>query len=257
MLEVLNLQQFAIVYVLLILILVIMKKCQINQSKLVVIASLRMSVQLALAGLILTYLFDHPHPLLTIAYLVVMVGFSLHMVLAKHRDLNPKFKLIISVSLVITGMFTLAFYILAVLGEDFLNPQLTIPLSGMIMGNAVSGVALGMKTFKENLLTQRAKIDTLINMGVTPQKILLPLINQAIETATLPTILTMTSMGIIKLPGMMTGQMIAGTLPMTAILYQISILIAIAAVTCLSVFCALYFGYQTLWNERHQLEIGP
>ena len=177
------------------------------------------------------------------------------MILSKYKDLNKKFKIIISFSLATTGIAVLAFYIIAVLGDNFFNPQLAIPLSGMIMGNAVSGVALGMKTFKENLSTRRNQIDTLINMGVTPQKTLLPLINQAIETATLPTIITMTSMGIIKLPGMMTGQMIAGAMPMTAILYQISVIIAIAAVTCLSVFCSLYFGYKTLWNERYQLEI--
>ena len=253
--EMLTIGQFAIVYVLLIVILAIMKKCNIDQSKLVIIASVRMTVQLALAGVILTYIFDHPHPIFTVIYLLVITGFGVHMNLSKHKDLNKKFKIIISFSLAITGMAVLAFYIIAVLGDNFFNPQLAIPLSGMIMGNAVSGVALGMKTFKENLRAKRNQIDTLINMGVTPQKTLLPLINQAIETATLPTIITMTSMGIIKLPGMMTGQMIAGAMPMTAILYQISVIIAIAAVTCLSVFCSLYFGYQTLWNERNQLEI--
>jgi len=255
MAEILNIQQFAVVYILLVIILVIMKKCKINQSKLVIVASLRMTVQLALAGLILTYIFDNPHPLFTVAYLIVITGFSINMILSKHKTLNKKFKLIISISLATTGMAILAFYIIAVLGDNFFNPQLAIPLSGMIMGNAVSGVALGMKTFKENLSTKRNQIDTLINMGVTPQKTLLPLINQAIETATLPTIITMTSMGIIKLPGMMTGQMIAGAVPMTAILYQISVIIAIAAVTCLSVFCSLYIGYKTLWNSRNQLEV--
>ena len=253
--EILDLYQFAIVYVLLIVILVIMKKCNINQSKLVIVASLRMTVQLALAGIILTYIFENPHPLLTVAYLVIITGFSIHLVLSKLKALNKKFKIIISVSLATTGIMILAFYIIAVLGDNFFNPQLAIPLSGMIMGNAVSGVALGMKTFKENLKSKRNQIDTLVNMGVTPQKTLLPLINQAIETATLPTIITMTSMGIIKLPGMMTGQMLAGAMPITAILYQISVIIAIAAVTCLSVFCSLYFGYKTLWNDRHQLLI--
>jgi putative ABC transport system permease protein len=63
----------------------------------------------------------------------------------------------------------------------------------------------------------------------------------------------MIGMGIISLPGMMTGQILSGTLPMTAILYQIAIIIAICAVTCLSVFCSLYFGYKTLYNKRRQI----
>ena len=254
-LEELNILQFSLVYLLLIVILIIMKKCKINQSKLVIVASIRMTLQLFLAGLILTYIFDNPHPLFTVLYLVVMTGFSIHMILPKHKDLNRKFKIIISSSLAVCGISILAFYIIVVLGENFFNPQYTIPLSGMIVGNAVGGIALGLKSLKENLSAQRAKIDTLINMGVTPQKTLLPIVNQAIETATLPTIITMISMGIIKLPGMMTGQMLAGAVPMTAILYQISVIIAIAVVTCLTVFCSLYFGYKTLWNERNQLKI--
>ena len=253
--DTLNLIQFSLVYLLLLIILVVMKKCRIHQSKLVLVASFRMTAQLFLAGLILTYIFDHPHPLFTMLYLGVITGFSIHTVLSKHKDLNKKFKRIISLSLVVCGISILAFYIIVVLGQSFFDPKYAIPLSGMIVGNVVGGIVLGLKNLKENLSTQRAKIDTLMNMGVTPQKALLPLINRAIETATLPTIITMTSMGIIKLPGMMAGQILAGALPMTAILYQISVLIAIAAATCLAVFCSLYFGYKTLWNERNQLQI--
>jgi len=251
----LDLGQFAIVYVLLLIVLAVMKKCKIDQSKLVIVASLRMTAQLFLAGFILTYIFENPHPLFTMAYVIAIAGFGYHTILSKNKHLNPRFKAIIGLSLAICGLGILAFYILAVLQQNFFNPQFTIPLSGTIMGNAVGGLVLGLKAFNESIKTQRNKIDTLINMGVTPQKTLLPIINQAIETAILPTIITMISMGIIKLPGMMTGQMLAGTMPMTAILYQISVIIAIAAVTSLSVFCALYFGYKTLYNERNQLLI--
>ena len=62
-------------------------------------------------------------------------------------------------------------------------------------------------------------------------------------------------MGIISLPGMMTGQILSGTLPSTAILYQIAIMIAITTVTCLSVFCTLYFGHRTLYNDKNQISI--
>ncbi|HPZ52781.1 MAG TPA: ABC transporter permease, partial [Clostridia bacterium] len=62
----------------------------------------------------------------------------------------------------------------------------------------------------------------------------------------------MVGMGIVSLPGMMTGQILSGTMPTTAILYQISIMIAICTVVCLSVFGSLYLGYRTLYNERNQ-----
>jgi putative ABC transport system permease protein len=122
----------------------------------------------------------------------------------------------------------------------------------MIMGNAMTGVSLGLKVFNESIAAQRNRIEALLNMGVTPKRILLPFVNQALETALLPTINQMVGMGIIALPGMMTGQIRSGTLPMTAILYQIAIIIAICAVTCLAVFCTLYFGYRTLYNRRGQ-----
>ena len=251
----LELGQFAIVYVLLLIVLAVMKKCKIDQSKLVIIASLRMTGQLFLAGFILTYIFENPHPLFTAAYVVAIIGFGYHTILSKNKQLNGRFKVIIGMSLALCGISILAFYTTIVLRQNFFHPQFTIPLSGTIIGNAVGGLVLGLKAFNDNIKSQRNKIDTLINMGVTPEKTLLPLINQSIETAILPTIITMISMGIIKLPGMMTGQMLAGTMPMTAILYQISVIIAIAAVTSLSVFSALYFGYKTLYNERNQLLI--
>ena len=95
-------------------------------------------------------------------------------------------------------------------------------------------------------------MESLLHLGLTPQKILLPMVNQALETALLPTLNSMLGMGIVSLPGMMTGQILSGTLPTTAILYQISIMIAICAVVCLSVFGSLYFGYKTLYNSRNQ-----
>lgn len=251
----LNLGQFAIVYLLLIIVLAVMKKAKINQSKMVFVASFRMTAQLFLAGFVLTYIFENPHPLFTTAYIATITGFGYHTIIAKNKHLNKTFKLIIGFSLAICGLSVLAFYIIAVLGQSMFNPQFAIPLSGSIMGNAVAGMVLGLRAFNESLKTGRNKIDTLINMGVTPEKALLPFINQAIETAIMPTIITMVSMGIIKLPGMMTGQILAGTMPMTAILYQISLIIAIAAVTALTVFSALYFGYKTLYNDRNQLLI--
>lgn len=249
----LGIKQFGLIYLLLIIVLFVMKKCQIKQTKLLIVATLRMTLQLFLAGLILTHIFQYPHPAFTLLYLIIMTGFSVHMALSKYKTMNKRFKLIIALSLSATGCAILVFYIVAVVQVNLFNPQYTIPISGMIMGNAVKGVSLGLKTFNENIKTGRNKIDTLINMGVKPQKALLPFVNQAIETATLPTILSMTGMGIISLPGMMTGQMISGTLPQTAILYQISIIIAITAATCVSVFCSLYFGYRTLYNENNQV----
>lgn len=250
-----NLLQFSLVYLLLIIILIIMKKCRIKQTHLLLIASLRMTVQLILAGLILTYIFKHPHPVFTILYLACMTTFAIHRVISKNKFLCRRFKIIIACSLAGSGLLIVLFFIKVIVGANIFNPQYVIPLSGMIMGNAMTGVNLGIKAFYESLSMQRNRIEVLLNLGVSPKKILLPFVNQALETALIPTMNSMLGMGVVALPGMMTGQILSGTLPMTAILYQISIMIAICAVVCLSVFGSLYFGYRTLYNEKNQIQL--
>lgn len=250
-----NLKQFSIVYILLIVVLAIMKKSKINQTKLLLVASIRMTVQLIMAGLILTYILKNPHPLFTVAYIGAMTAFAIHRVLSRNRGINRKFKVVIGLSLGGAGFLIVLFFVQVIVGINLFNPQYTIPLSGMIFGNAMTGVSLGLKTFNESLQAQRGKMNALINIGAAPKKILLPFVNNAIETALLPTLNSMLGMGIISLPGMMTGQILSGTLPMTAILYQIAIMIAICTVVCLSVFCSLYFGYRTLYNKRNQILI--
>lgn len=248
----LSITQFLLVYLLLLIVLTVMMKCRIAQSKLLIVASVRMTVQLVLAGLILTYLFQHPHPLFTAGYVLVMTVFAIFRVLGRNRGLNRRFQWAVGVSLAVSGIGIMAFFVAVVVGESLFNPQYVIPLSGMIMGNAMTGVSLGVKTFRESVASHGPRLEALLNVGAEPRRILLPLVNQALETALLPTLNSMMGMGIVSLPGMMTGQILSGTLPTTAILYQIAIMIAICTVVCLSVFGSLYLGYRTLYNERSQ-----
>ncbi|MCL2072052.1 MAG: ABC transporter permease [Oscillospiraceae bacterium] len=251
----LNIKQFALIYFLLIIVLFIMKRCKIDRTKLLIVASLRMTLQLVLAGLILTYIFNNPHPLFTIMYLMLMNGFAIFTVLQRNKGINRRFKLIASLSLSASGICVICFFIMAVVGVSIFNPQYTIPISGMIMGNAMTGVSLGLKSFNDSITSNKNRINALVNMGVSPKRILTPFVNQAIETALLPTLNSMLGMGIISLPGMMTGQILSGTMPMTAIFYQIAIVIAISTVTCLAVFLCLFLGSATLYNKREQFLI--
>lgn len=250
---VMQLWQFSLIYLLLLVVLFIMKRQQIGQTKLLVVGSIRMTVQLTLAGLVLTFVFANPHPLFTVLYLLCMTVFAIHRVLGRVPALNRKFRWAVGLSLSVSGMSVLVFFIVAVVGENFFNPQYAIPLGGMVMGNAMTGTTLGVKSFYDSLKAGRPRIQTLLNLGSTPRQILLPFVNAALETALLPTLNSMVGMGIVSLPGMMTGQILSGTLPTTAILYQIAIMIAITTVVCLSVFGSLYFGYRTLCNERDQI----
>ncbi len=251
----LSLVQFGSIYLLLILVLSIMKKSRINQTKLLFLSSLRMTLQLVLAGFVLTYIFKNPHPLFTVLYLLSMVSFSTYRVLSKSPDLNPSFKRIIGLSIFGCGIFVVGFFVLGVVRISFFNPQYTIPISGMIIGNAMTGLNLALKTFQDKVSSDVNRIETLTNIGVSPRKILVPYINSSLETALLPTLNSMLSMGIISLPGMMTGQILSGTLPMTAIMYQIAIMIAICTSVCLTVFVALNLGYKTLFDRNQRVSI--
>lgn len=248
-----SLVRFVLIYLLLIVVLAIMKKCHIEQSKLLMLASVRMTLQLIVAGLLLTYIFKHPHPVFTVAYVAAMAAFACYRVLSKNKWLNKKFKVTIVLSLMLSGVAVILFFVIAIVNRSIFDPQYVIPLSGMVFGNAMTGVNLAIKTFKESIDAERIRIETLLNFGAKPEKILMPFVNRSLETALLPTLNSMIGMGIVSLPGMMTGQILSGTLPTTAILYQISIMIAITTVVSLSVFGSLYFGYKTLFNERSQI----
>lgn len=249
-----GLVQFSLVYLLLLVVLFLMKRAKVDKMKMLVLASVRMTVQLVLAGFLLTYLLQYPNPWFTVLFLAVMIAFSIHRVFSTlQKAVNRKFKAAIALSLAIPGLGVLAYFVCAVIGENFFNAQYTIPLAGMVIGNAMTGMTLGMRAFLDSIRDQRKKIDALLYLGVEPKAILRPFVSNALETALLPTLNSMLGMGIIFLPGMMTGQILSGTPPTTAIMYQIAIMIAICTSVCLSVFCALNLGYRTLYNSRNQL----
>ncbi|MGL4669223.1 MAG: ABC transporter permease [Methanobacteriaceae archaeon] len=251
----LNIIQFSLVYLLLIIALIILKKSKIDQTKLLLVSSIRMTIQLILAGLVMTYIFENPHPIFTVAYIAVMIIFAINHILHKNPQLNKNFKVVIALSLGLNGIFILVFFIMVIVGVNIFNPQYTIPIGGMVIGNSMTGLNLALKVFGENIVQQKVKIESLTNLGASPKKILSPFVNNAIETALVPTLNSMMGMGIVFLPGTMTGQILSGTLPMTSIMYQIAIMISICASTVLSVFFALNFGYKTLYNGRNQFII--
>lgn len=247
-----DIERFLLIYILLLLVLIVMKKCKLGQSKLLLLGSIQMSVQLVIAGFLLTYIFANPHPLFTILYIVAMIVFAIHRVLSKNDELNHKFKLYIALSLSLSGIGVIIFFIIVVVNENIFNPQYAIPLSGMLFGNVMTGLNLGLKTFQESIYSEQSKLEALLNFGGKPDDVLRPFVFQSLETALLPTLNSMVGMGIVSLPGMMTGQILSGTLPSTAILYQIAIMIAITTVVCLSVFGSLYLGHKTLYNKDNQ-----
>lgn len=127
-----------------------------------------------------------------------------------------------------------------------------IPISGMMVGNSMTGVLLGMNAFVEKVSKSRLEIETLVNMGVAPSETFHSILIESLETSLIPTINSMLGMGIVFLPGLMTGQILSGVYPLTAIFYQIGAVISIACTVSLSVYTALYLGSKTYYNKKQQ-----
>lgn len=245
--------RFLAAYLLILVAWLIIRHTKTGQTTLILWASLKMTLQLALAGVILTYLITNPHPLLVALYIAVMLAFAIHRIWSQNKDLNKKFKWVAAATLTVTNVAIITFFIIVIVNEDILNPQYAIPLTGIILGNAMTGIMLALKTFKETLSAEKHKIHTLINCGTHPKDILQPIANQATATAMLPTINSMLGMGIIFLPGMMTGQILSGVYPVTAIMYQTAIMLALSAIVTITVYVTLTLGYRTLYNKQAQL----
>ncbi len=245
-----GLLQFSLVYILLLVVGVIMKLCRIDQLKLLSVASIRMTVQLIVAGYLLMYIFDIQNPILTVGYVLIMTIFTCYRVLSINKNINKTFKFVVCVCTALSGLSVLTYFVVVVVGESMFNPQYVIPLSGMILGNTMTGLTLGVRTFHKSVADNRIRIQALLCAGATPSTILMPFVRYALETALLPTLNSMVGMGIISLPGMMTGQILSGTPPTTAIFYQIAIMIAICATVCVACFGTLYFGHKTMYDKK-------
>jgi putative ABC transport system permease protein len=123
----------------------------------------------------------------------------------------------------------------------------------MVLGNTLTGISLGLDRFMESLVNQRQKIETLLALGATRWEATHEEIKAAIRTGMIPMINSMMVMGIVSLPGMMTGQILAGANPLDAVRYQIIIIFAIASATALGTLGVVLLAWQSLLNSSHQL----
>jgi putative ABC transport system permease protein len=132
------------------------------------------------------------------------------------------------------------------------TPQYAIPLLGMILGNTLNGVSLGLDRLGGELTGRRDQVEALLALGATRWEAARPLVQQAVRTGLIPTINAMMVVGIVNLPGMMTGQILAGADPVEAVKYQIVIMFLIASAAALGTAGVVLLSYRRLFNEHHQ-----
>ncbi|MCX7426081.1 MAG: iron export ABC transporter permease subunit FetB [Planctomycetia bacterium] len=231
---------------------------QLGLHRRLALASVRCVVQLVLIGLVLRWIFAPGTPW----YVVVGLGTIMTMIAgvvavdrSERRYAGIVLDSVISMwacAWLVTGVALLA----VVRPEPWYRPQYAIPLLGMILANTLNGVSLGLNRFTREMTDRRAEIDTLLALGATRWEAARAAVQESIRTGMIPTINAMMIMGIVSLPGMMTGQLLAGVEPMQAISYQIIIMFFLAAATSLGTSGVVLLGYRRLFTAEHQFLPG-
>jgi putative ABC transport system permease protein len=247
--------QVAVGYVFVLIVLAIMKRRGISREKELIIATLRMTVQLVLVGFVLTAVFERPHPLITFSIIMIMVSFAIHTIWSKFRgSLSWRLKKVIAVSMIGGSLPVLMVFMWIIIRvTPYYNPRYFIPVSGMIIGNSMTGISLAIHTMIRRFTRNRIEIEESLILGATPGQASEAIINDGFDAAIMPTVNNMLGMGIISLPGMMTGQILSGVAPTMAILYQIAVMLGIMGGASITSYMALNLGYRTWFNDAQQL----
>lgn len=257
--KIINLQiwQMAAAYVFIVVLLFIVRLRGIPREKEILISSVRMTLQLILTGYILVYLFQNSHPVLTVFVIGIMEIFAIRNIYKRVKvSLSQQLKKIIAFSMVSGTISSLLYFILVVVNlSPWYDPRYFIPIAGMLIGNSMTGISLGVTRLVEGMTSHKHFIESALMLGATPKMASKEIVDNAFDSAILPTVNSMVGMGIVFLPGMMTGQILSGTSPVTAIEYQIAIMLGILGSVALTVILFVQLGYKTFFNEQQQLNI--
>jgi putative ABC transport system permease protein len=250
--------QMALAFIYVAAVVIIVRRMGIPREIQIVIASLRMTVQLVIAGYVLIYVFDNSSIWLILLILAGMETFAVYNAIRRvNMPVSPAIRRIIAVAIPVGTLVSLSFFLVVVVGGDsWQDPRYVIPLAGMIIGNAMTGVSLAVNRLVDGIRTQRASIETALMLGASPKMATHPIVRKAFDAAILPTINSMVGMGIVILPGMMTGQILSGTSPLIAIKYQIAIMLGILGSVSFAVLIFVEWGYRTFFNNEAQLVEG-
>ncbi len=207
------------------------------------LAVVRMLGQLYLVALLLKYIFTSHNLTLITAWILLMIVFASSTVV-NNCNLNLKlFFAPVLASFFLTLFFLLVYLRLFVLQEyDFFDPRFLIVIGGMLLGNSLRCTVIGLSQFYANLKKSHRQYLYTLSLGATHMEAVIPHIKTSLSAAVRPTIATMASMGIVFIPGMMTGQILGGSNPIIAIQYQVMIMVSIFVVGLLSTALGILFS---------------
>ncbi|MBN2878834.1 MAG: ABC transporter permease [Clostridia bacterium] len=226
----------------------------LNINKEMIISVARMIVQLLLVGIYLQFLFQWNYAWLNILYIGIMVIVSAMTIIKSCKLKKSRFFLLLFAGIGIplfASVFLLTGVVLQI--DNMFDARYTITLSGMLLGNCMRSIIISFNTFYNDMRENEDTYLLYLSLGASRAQAVKPTIIKAMEAALKPAIATMMTIGLVSLPGMMTGQMLGGSLPLTAIAYQIIIMAAIFILQYTGISVMLRIAVNISFTKRDML----
>lgn len=245
-------QSLGLALVLVVVALLVSKKEKLGLEKDIVWSVARAIVQLIIVGYVLKYIFAVNNALLTVLMVLFICLNAAQNAKKRSRNIDNGF-VISFIAITVGTALTLAVLILS--GSIEFLPMQVIPISGMIAGNAMVAVGLCYSNLNQRFADNQQKILEMLSLGAGSKLASGSIIRDSIRSAMIPTVDAAKTVGLVSLPGMMSGLIFAGIDPVKAIKYQIMVTFMLLATASLSTIIAGYMAYRRFFNARVQLKI--
>ncbi|RKX33991.1 MAG: ABC transporter permease [Verrucomicrobia bacterium] len=213
-----------------------------------------MTVQLLFVGLYLKYLFQLNNPFVSLLWLAVMMVVANVSILNKAGLKRSLFFWRSLTGVVASTMLVSGWFILVAIRPDpVYDARYLIPIVGMVLGNCLRSNVLSLERFYSGIRKNENEFMTYLMLGATLREATRPYLRDAVKAAVNPSIATMATMGIVSLPGMMTGQILGGAMPITAIKYQIGIMICIFTAMTVAAFVNILLSLPVAFDDHQRL----
>jgi putative ABC transport system permease protein len=249
--------QMAILFAVVLLPWLLLSLIGLRLSKDIAVGIVRMTVQLALIGIYLKTLFALNNPWLNGLWILLMLIVA-DLSILRRAGINRRWFFFSTLSAVaLSVLFSAVYLILVVIKPPlFYDARYWVPLTGMILGNCLQGNVIGLERFYAALRKNEDEYLTYLLLGASRWEAVRPYFVDAVKAAINPTVAGMATMGLVSLPGMMTGQILGGGAPWIAVKYQVAIMLCIFASTTLAAILNLQFGLNIAFNEFDVLKDG-
>jgi len=221
------------------------------------IATLRTYLQLIALGFVLTWIFTTHSAWIVLGIFLFMMLMTAQILLQRIKHKPPHLYLnTLTAVFLSTVIVTFSVTGLIVHVEPWYDPRYVITIGGMVLGNSMNGIALTLERFFDDMNKRVAEVNQALAFGGTPWEVSLPSIRTALAAGLTPTINSMSAVGLVAIPGMMTGQLLAGADPVEASKYQIVVMLMISAATALGSICSIYLVYKQAFDSEWRFILG-